>query len=98
MRFRYVGAGADPPERTVFKGLHFERDGEPVEVTDADIVAKLDGNRCFERVDEDGAHIDDVEFDERDTLRARLRARGQTIDGRWGLERLRAEAASGNHG
>ena len=48
MKVRYIGAGDDPPARCVFKGIPFERGGDPVEVTDPVILAKLAGHRCFE--------------------------------------------------
>jgi len=116
MRVRYIGAGDDPPERCMYKGIPFERDGEPVEVTDADILAKLAGNRCFELLGGTRAENDDhiARLPSSDDIRVRLaasearaleievsalrqavEASGRRVDGRWGLERLRAEATIG---
>jgi hypothetical protein len=110
MKVRYIGAGDDPPARTVFRGIPFERDGEPVEVSDPDVLAKLSGNQCFE-VLEDGASgrlsrtpVDGSRAlntyphaspeDETANLKARIESAGYKVDGRWGIERLREEAAN----
>lgn len=48
MRFRYIGAGDDPPRSIVFRGIPFELNGDPVDVTDEATIAKMKGNRSFE--------------------------------------------------
>lgn len=49
MKFRYIGADADPPRRTVAFGVEFTL-GEVSDVTDPRGIAKLTNNRCFEVV------------------------------------------------
>ena len=50
MQFRFIGdADGDGPEVLTAFGLSFPK-GQPVEVTDAAIQAKLEGNSHFERV------------------------------------------------
>lgn len=118
MKVRYIGAGDDPPARCVFRGIPFERGGEPVEVFEPEIIAKLSGNRCFVllggAVEENDAElarllpVGDIDLalarsrareerrlgDESVDLRQRIESAGYKVDGRWGLERLRQEAAS----
>ena len=50
MKFRYIGAGDDPPDAVVTYGYTFVRGGAPVEVSDPFHAGKLAGNRCFEAV------------------------------------------------
>jgi hypothetical protein len=57
--FQYVGTVGDKeenqgPTRTKVFGINFERGGNPVEVTDEKIIAKLSGNPTF-RIVEGGA-------------------------------------------
>lgn len=118
MKVRYIGAGDDPPARCVFRGIPFERGGEPVEVSDKEILLKLAKNRCFEFFDDIGPRSYDEaailagggtpggelgvppvvapphDHGELFRLRQRIEAAGYKVDGRWGLERLRQEAAS----
>lgn len=48
MKFQYIGMGDSPPQNIVFMGrVSFVLNGEPVEVTDKELVAKLKYNPCF---------------------------------------------------
>ena len=46
MKFKYIGAGDNPPAETVAFGYAFKLDGPAVEV-DVDAATKLAENKCF---------------------------------------------------
>ena len=88
MKFRYIGDDNDPPKQIEFMGQVAFTLGEVSEVTDPVICRKLTGNRLFESV------ADEPVFDKKEGLRYQLRQHGIVVDGRWGLDRLKQEAAS----
>jgi hypothetical protein len=51
MKFKYIGAGVEPPETALAYGITFTLNGDPVDVNDAHICAKLGGNPSFIVVD-----------------------------------------------
>jgi len=53
MKFKYVGSGPTPPEKTNFMGkVKFKLKGKAVDVTDPMVIEKLKGSKCFKIVKE----------------------------------------------
>ena len=49
MKYKYIGSGDSPPEKTNFMGqYHFVKDGEYVDVTDPVCLRKIKNNPCFQ--------------------------------------------------
>ena len=47
-KYQYIGSGEDSPKSIKFMGqVRFRLNEGYVEVTDAEILAKLEGNKCF---------------------------------------------------
>ena len=97
MLYRFIGAGDDPPQSIVFMGRYpFTLNGDPVDVTDPEVLAKIAHNPSFDSVA--GRSPDPappVPSDDPEALRAILEARGAKVDGRWGVARLKQEVADG---
>lgn len=52
MKFRYISDGESPPETVNYMGRYeFELNGEPVDVTNPAVLAKIVGNASFEQVE-----------------------------------------------
>lgn len=47
MKFQYIGAGIDPPERCTAYGHKFVRKGKYIDITDEAAIAKLEANPSF---------------------------------------------------
>ena len=52
MKFQYIGNGNEDPVKTVYFGHEFTLNGDPVEVTEIDVLKKINGNPAFKIVDE----------------------------------------------
>lgn len=64
--FTYVGGGEDSPQVIDFMGKQKFVRGKAVEVTDASVLAKIDGHHCFVRgeVDPETLYENDLEAKE----------------------------------
>lgn len=45
--YTYIGGGADAPQLINFMGKQEFMIGDPTEVTDPEVLAKIGGNQCF---------------------------------------------------
>ena len=50
MQFKYIGDGNQPPEVTNFMGQVKFKLGQTVNVKSEAVIAKLQGNKCFEEI------------------------------------------------
>lgn len=59
--FTYIGHGEDPPRKINFMGKQQFVRGVPTEVSDMEVLAKLEGHRCFVEgeVDQEMLHDQD---------------------------------------
>jgi len=61
MQFTYIGDGDDCPSRITFMGRVYFELNIPVDVQDGELIAKLNGNKCFRHGDNVQDNIIDVE-------------------------------------